>query len=302
MEWLNYHHLLYFWTVAKEGSVARACEKLRLAQPTISGQIHQLEESLGEKLFDRVGRGLALTEMGQVVFRYAEEIFSIGRELQDTLKGNFRGRPSKLVVGISDAVPKLVAYRILEPVLHMPYPVQLACVEDRPDRLLAALSTHELDVVLSDAPVTAVARVRAFNHSLGSCPVSFFASASVAPRYRKNFPASLNDAPFLMPMDNAALRRALEQWFTAQQLRPRWVGEFQDSALMKTFGQSGAGIFAAPAAIEKEIRAFYRVVCLGTVDALTEQFYAISIERRLKNPALVNLLETARSQLFSGQS
>lgn len=298
MEWLNYHHLLYFWVTAKEGSIARACEKLRLAQPTISGQIRQFEDTLGEKLFDRVGRGLALTEMGQIVFRYAEEIFSVGRELQDTVKGRPRDRPLKMTVGVSDAVPKLIAYRILEPVLHLSMKVQMTCVEDKPDRLLAALSTHEVDLVLSDAPVTAVSHIRAFNHLLGSCRVAFFAAPSIAPRYRKNFPASLDDAPFLLPMENAALRRSLDQWFSSLQIRPRCVGEFQDSALMKVFGQAGAGVFAAPAAIEKEVRSFYRVVCIATIDAIEEQFYAITIERRLKNPAVLTLLETARQDLF----
>lgn len=299
MEWLNYHHLLYFWAVAKEGSIARACERLHLAQPTISGQLKQFEESLGEKLFQRVGRGLALTEVGQVVFRYADEIFGIGQELQDTIKGRPRGRPAKLIVGISDAVPKLIAYRITQPVLHLPSPVQLVCIEDKPERLLAALSTHEVDIVLSDTPLTAVSRVRGFNHLLGSCSVSLFGSPSVAARYRRNFPACLEDAPFLLPMENAALRRSLDQWFVSQQVRPRCVGEFQDSALMKTFGQGGAGIFAGPSAIEKEIRTLYKVVRIATVDAIEEQFYAISIERRLKNPAIIAISEAARQQLFA---
>jgi len=180
MEWLNYHHLLYFWTVAKEGSIAKACQKLRLAQPTISGQLRLLEETLGEKLFTRAGRGLAVTEVGQVVYRYADEIFGLGRELQDVLKGRPRGRPLRLLVGISDLVPKLIAYRVLQPVLSMSEPVQLICHEDTPERLLADLAEHQLDVVLSDAPLTSMVRVKAFNHLLGSCGVTLFAAPAVA--------------------------------------------------------------------------------------------------------------------------
>lgn len=180
MEWLNYHHLLYFWTVAKEGSIAKACQKLRLAQPTISGQLRLLEETLGEKLFTRAGRGLAVTEVGQVVYRYADEIFGLGRELQDVLKGRPRGRPLRLLVGISDLVPKLIAYRVLQPVLSMSEPVQLICHEDTPERLLADLAEHQLDVVLSDATLTSMVRVKAFNHLLGSCGVTLFAAPAVA--------------------------------------------------------------------------------------------------------------------------
>lgn len=299
VEWLNYHHLLYFWFVAKEGSVTRACARLRLAQPTISGQLRQFEEALGEKLFLRVGRGLALTEVGHVVFRYAEEIFSIGQDLQDAIKGWPRNRPDKLIVGISDAVPKLIAYRILQPVLNLSSEVQLTCIEDKPDRLLAALSTHEIDIVLSDSPVTAISRVRAFNHLLGSCSVSLFAIPDLASRYRRNFPKCLDQAPFLLPMENAALRRSLDQWFVSHQVRPRCVGEFQDSALMKTFGQAGAGIFAGPTAIAKEIRSIYKVVSIATLDNVDEQFFAISIERRLRNPAIVAISEAARQKLFA---
>jgi LysR family transcriptional regulator, transcriptional activator of nhaA len=300
MEWLNYHHLLYFWAVAKQGSIARACEQLRLAQPTISGQLRQFEESLNEKLFTRAGRGLALTEVGQVVYRYADEIFGIGRELQDVLMGRPRaGRPIRLIVGISDAVPKLIAYRILQPVLAMTQGVQLICNENRPERLLADLSAHELDVVLSDAPLTVGTPVKAYNHLLGSCGVSLFAVPALAIQYKKNFPACLDGAPFLLPMESSSLRRALEQWFESNKVRPRLVGEFQDSALMKTFGQGGAGLFAAPGAIEKEVQQHYQVKLVGRVDSIVERFYAISIERKLKHPAAVALFEAAREHLFA---
>jgi LysR family transcriptional activator of nhaA len=299
MEWLNYHHLLYFHTVAKEGSIAKACRKLLLAQPTISGQLRQLEESLGEKLFTRAGRGLALTEMGQVVYRYADEIFGLGRELQDVLKGRPQGRPLRLLVGISDMVPKLIVYRILQPVLAMGEPVQLVCQEDAPERLLADLADHRLDVVLSDAPVSPGIRVRAFNHPLGSCGVTLFCASSMAARYRKNFPASLDGAGFLLPLETSSLRRALDQWFEAQRIRPRVVGEFKDSALMMTFGQARAGLFAAPSAIEKQVQEHYKVGVIGRTSEVVERFYAISVERKLKHPAVVAISEAARDTLFA---
>ena len=302
MEWLNYHHLLYFWTVAKEGSIARACEKLRLAQPTISGQLRLLEVTLGEKLFAKSGRGLVMTEVGQVVYRYAEEIFGLGRELQDVLKGRPRGRPLRLLVGLSDLVPKLIAHRILQPALAMAEPVQIVCDEDTPERLLAELAEHRLDVVLSDAPITSMVRVKAFNHLLGSCPVNVFGTPALAARYRKSFPGGLDGAPFLLPLDGSSLRRAMEQWFESVGIRPLVVGEFKDSALMKTFGQHGAGLFMAPNAIEKEVREHYKVVVLGQIDSIVERFYAISVERKLKHPAVVAISDTARNKLFAGIS
>lgn len=302
MEWLNYHHLLYFWTVAKEGSVTRACERLNLAQPTISGQLRMLEDTLGEKLFMKSGRGLTLTEVGQVVYGYADEIFGLGRELQDVLKGRPKGRPLRLMVGISDLVPKLIAYRILRPALEMAEPVQIVCDEDSPDRLLAALAEHKLDVVLSDAPITSKMPVRAFNHLLGACGVTLFAAPRVAARYRKNFPASLNGAPFLLPVEGSNLRRSIDQWFDTHQLNPQVVGEFKDRALMETFGQAGVGLFPAPSAIAEEVQDRYKVVPLEALDGVTERFYAISVERKLKNPAVVTLWESAREELFANQS
>src|SRR6185437_5480352 len=220
MEWLNYHHLLYFWMVAKTGSIARACQELRLAQPTISAQLRSLEESLGEKLFARQGRRLVLTEAGQVVYRYAEEIFTLGNELSEVLKGRPRDRPLRLMVGVSDVIPKLIAYRILQPALAMKGGVYMECYEDTPEKLLLRLSAHELDLVLTDAPAYSVARVRVFNHLLGSSGVGLFASAPLARVYRKRFPASLSGAPFLLPMKNSTLRQILDQWFESQSIQP----------------------------------------------------------------------------------
>lgn len=299
MEWLNYHHLFYFWSVARAGSVTKACEELRLAQPTVSGQLRVLEDQLGHKLFAKAGRGLKLTDMGQTVFAYADEIFSIGREMQDALKDRPRGRPLRLQVGISDLLPKLVAYRILEPALRLPQAVHLICVEDSSERLLGELAEHRLDVVLSDAPVPAMVRVKAFSHQLGSSPVAIYGTAALAKKFRRNFPASLDGAPMLLPIDGSELRRSLEQFFDAHGIQPILAGEFQDSALLKTFGQAGAGLFAAPEAIDRQVRDNYKVVKVGSLQGVSESFYAISVERRLKHPAVLAISEAARSGLFA---
>ena len=298
MEWINYHHLLYFWVVAKAGGIARASEQLRLAQPTISGQLRVLEETLGEKLFARSGRRLQLTDVGRVVYRYCDEIFSLGRELQDTLKGRPTGRPVRLMVGIADVVPKLIAFRLLKPALSLPEGIQIVCQEDRLERLLAELTVHGLDLILTDAPLTAASHVKAFNHLLGECGVSFVARPAITRLYRKGFPASLDGAPFLMPIAGTSLRRLLDQWFETQGIRPRIVAEFQDSALLKVFGQEGMGIFTSPMAIEKEVCKQYGVSVVGRTDSIKERFYAISIERKLKHPAILAISETAREKLF----
>jgi len=299
MEWLNYHHLLYFWTVAKEGSIVRACEKLRLAQPTISGQLRQFEDALGEKLFAKQGRGIVMTEVGQIVYSYADEIFGLGRELQDVLKGRPRGRSLRLLVGISDHVPKLVAYRILQPVLNMAEPVQIVCDEGSPGYLLAELAEHRIDVVLSDSPIPPTIAVKAFNHLLGASTVTLFAAPRLAARYRRNFPAGLDGAPFLLPLQDSSLRRAMQHWFDTENIHPSVIGEFKDRALMGTFGQAGAGVFAAPSAIEKEIRDQYKVVAIGRIESIEESYYAISVERKLKHPAVLAVSEAARETLFA---
>jgi LysR family transcriptional activator of nhaA len=298
LEWLNYHHLLYFWVVAREGSIARATRQLRLAQPTISGQIRTLEAQLGEKLFQRQGRRLVLTEVGRVAFRYADEIFGLGRELMDTVKGRPTGQPVRFSVGVADVVPKLIAHRLLEPALALPDRVRIVCLEDRTDRLLAELALHALDLVISDAPIGPHVNVRAFNHLLGECGVSFFAAPKRAAALRRRFPHSLDGAPMLVPSEGATLRRSLDQWLEAAGLRPRVVAEFDDSALLKAFAQAGHGVFAGASAIEGEICAQYGVRVVGRVDALRERFYAISVERKLKHPAVLAITEAARSALF----
>lgn len=298
MEWLNYHHLLYFWTVAREGSVARACEKLHLAQPTISGQLRRLEKSLGEKLFNKVGRNLVLTDTGRMVYRHADGIFSLGRELMDALKGRPTGRPQRLVVGVVDVLPKLIAYRLLEPALRLPEQVQVICHEDKAERLFAELSVQALDIVLADEPPGPAVKVRAFNHLLGECGVSIFGTPSLAATYRRGFPRSLDGAPFVLPTINTSLRKSLEQWFDSETIRPAVRGEFEDSALLMVFGQTGAGVFAMPTAIEKEVQKQYGVRVIGRVDSVRERFYAISIERKLKHPGVVAISEAARQKLF----
>jgi LysR family transcriptional activator of nhaA len=299
MEWMNYHHLLYFWTVAREGSIAKACERLRLAQPTISGQLRSLEEALGEKLFVKAGRGLVLSDVGRLVYQYADEIFNLGRELQEVLRGSPQGRPLRLFVGVSDAIPKLIAYRVLQPVLAENEPVKIVCDEDSSERLLANLAEHRLDIVLSDAPVTSATPVKAYNHLLGTCGVTFFAAQQLTVRFRQKFPASLDGAPFLLPVQGSTLRRSIDQWMDSANIRPNVAGEFKDSALLKTFGAAGAGIFCAPTAIEKEIRTHYRVNVVGRTDSIKERFYAISIERKLKHPAVVAICNAARDNLFA---
>jgi len=298
MERLNYHHLLYFWMVAREGQVARAAARLRLAQPTVSGQVHALEGALGEKLFERAGRGLRLTEMGRVVFRYADEIFALGRELAESVKGQPTGRPLRLKVGVADGLPKLVAYRLIEPALSLPQPVQLVVHEQSTERLLAALALHDLDVVLTDRVAPPGVSVRAFNHLLGDCGATLFAAPGLSVKYRRRFPQALDGAPFLLPGETSTLRRALEQWFERRRIRPRIVGEFDDSTLIKVFGQAGKGIFAAPSIIESSVCKQYGVTVVGRLDRVRERFYAVSAERRLKHPAVIAITESARRELF----
>ena len=298
MDWLNYHPLLYFHTVAKEGSVSRAAKVLRLAQPTLSGQIHKLEEAFDEKLFARSGRNLVLTEMGRLVFRYADEIFTIGRELTDTLRGRPSGRPSRLVVGVADVVPKLITARLIEIALELPEPVQISCHEGKSDRLLAELALHGYDLVITDTPLPSHLSVKAYNHPLGETPVSFFATREVADRHRRRFPKSLEGAPMLLPTPNTQLRHTLDKWFQDQDVRPRVVAEFEDSALLKVVGQHGHGIFPAPSVMEDEIRRQYGVRTIGCADGVIERFYAISIERRIKHPAVAAITEAARERIF----
>jgi LysR family transcriptional activator of nhaA len=298
MAWLNYHHLLYFWTVAREGTIARACAQLHLTQPTISGQLHAFEKAWGAKLFERVGRNLVLTDTGRAVYRYADEIFLLGREVQDALKGRPEERPLRLLVGVADTVPKEVAYRLLEPALRLPEPTQVVCDHGKPDYLLGQLALNTLDLVLADAPIGASAKIRAFNHLLGESGLSFMAVPKLAAPYRRRFPRSLNGAPFLLPSENTVLRRSLEQWFDTEGIRPLVRGEFSDPGLLKVFGEKGTGVFVVRTAVEEETRRHYKVSLVGRVESIRERFYAISVERKLKHPAVVAITDAARKELF----
>jgi LysR family transcriptional activator of nhaA len=294
MDVLNHHHLFHFWTVVREGGVTRASEKLHVSQPTVSGQLRELQEALGEKLLARSGRSVVLTDVGRTVYRYADEIFALGRELQQAVKGRVT-HPARLAVGVALVVPKLVAYQMLEPALHLPEPVQLDCVHERPERLVAELALYSLDLVLADSPAPPNVKIRAYSHLLGECGVSVFGTEAVAARYRRRFPASLDGAPFLLPSSDSGLRLSLEEWFRKSGIRPRVVGTFEDNALIDAFGQAGAGLFAMPSAIDAEVRRQYRVRLLGHLGAVRQRFYAITVERKLRNPAVIAISERARA-------
>lgn len=300
MEWLNYHHLLYFWLVAREGSLARAGAELRLSQSAISGQIRALENSIGEKLFVKSGRRLMLSETGRMVYRYADEIFTLGKELQDTLKDRPMGRPLRVTIGVADVVPKLVARALIEPALRVPGSVRLVCREDKPERLLAELALHELDVILTDAPASTHVKVKAFNHLLGECDIVFLARPDVVPRYKDRFPSSLNGAPVLLPSENTDLRRTLDHWFEENHIRPQIIGEFEDSALLDVFGQTGMGLFPTASFIAGEVIRQHQVEIVGRLTDVRQRFYAVTVERKLVHPAAVAICHEAGRILSRG--
>lgn len=300
MEWLNYHHLFYFWTVARAGSIARASEELHLAQPTISNQLKTLESHLGVKLLERQGRRLVLTDVGRTVLRYADDIFRTGRELQRAVKGLPTGQRLRLVAGVVDVIPKRMAALLLQPAVDAHADLVLVCREGPLPQLLASLAVHELDVVIADVPASEDVKVKAFNHRLGDCGTTFFAAARHL-HLRKGFPRSLQGAPMLLPSPGTALRRALEAWFTLLGVQPAIVGEFDDSALMKAFGARGSGVFAVPRVLEDEIREQYGVAVVGRSEEVREVFYAITVERRLRHPAVVAVAETARDAIFGAR-
>jgi len=299
VDWLNYHHLLYFWTVAKEGSITAAAEVLHLSQPTLSTQIGKLEKALGVKLFDRSGRTLKLTDTGQTVFRYADEIFNLGRELLDVVRGHSTDDTITLYVGVPDVLPKLIVYRLLKPALQMDETVKLVCHEGKLNQLLSDLALHRLDIVLADAPLTPQVSVRAFNHLLGQCSVTVFGTRELAKKYSEGFPESLHGSPMLLPTQSTTLRRSLEQWFDSTGIRPIVKHEFEDSAILKVFGQEGEGLVVVPTAMATEVQEQYSMLPLGRLEEVTESYYAISVERRLKHPAVVAISEAARHALFT---
>jgi LysR family transcriptional activator of nhaA len=295
---VNYKHLHYFWAVAREGGVARASERLHLTPQTISGQLSLLEEYLGVDLFTRVGRNLELTETGRLVLSYADEIFSLGGELEEVIHQLPEGRPQLFRVGVVDVLPKSIAHRILEPALQVSESVRMICREASLDTLLAELAVHRLDLVLADRPIPPTVSTRGFSHKLGECAVSFFATKKLAKKLKGDFPRCLDGAPLLLPSSGNQLRSGIDQWLDKHRLHPRMVAEFDDSALMKAFGQEGAGIFIAPAAIEAEVEWQYQVAAIGRLDEVKEHFYAISVERRVTHPVVSAVMEAARETLF----
>lgn len=298
MPFLNYHHLMYFWTVSREGGVARAAEKLGLSSPTISAQIHELEETLGEKLFERRGRTLVLTEVGQLVDKYAEEIFTLGRELLDAVKLGPDSRPGRLQVGISDAVPKNVSAELLEPAMAMDPPCVVVAYEDKFEVLLSELASFRIDLILSDVPIAAGHQVRAYNHLLGEAGVTFFGAKALAAKYSKGFPQCLAGAPVFLPTRETSLRRALDQFFDAHGLHPKVLAEISDSALIRSFGATGRALFPASALAEEEITHNGQIKAVGHLEGVKVRFYAISPERKLKHPAVVNICLAARKDFF----
>jgi len=295
---MNYKHLYYFWTVGKTGSIARASEQLHLTPQTISGQLSLFEDVIGETLFDRTGRRFTLTDAGRTVMGYAEEIFSLGKELEEVLRSNPAGRPLQFRAGVSDAVPKALAYKLIEPALRATENSRIVCREGKVAGLMAELAIHQLDIVIADSPMPPRLDVKAFNHLLGECGLTFFATPELASKFSGEFPKRLDGAPLLLPGDDVAVRSKLIRWLEQKRIRPRIAGEFDDSALMAAFGQAGAGIFSAPSAIAELIREQYGVVVVGATDEVTESFYAISVERRLSHPAVVAISEAARQELF----
>ncbi|MFH1701791.1 MAG: transcriptional activator NhaR [Candidatus Zixiibacteriota bacterium] len=298
MDWLNYHHLMYFWTVVRKGGLTPAAEELRLSPSTVSTQIQQLEHVLGYKLFDRSGRQMIVNDVGQVVFRYAEEIFSLGRELQDALEDRPAERPIRVQIGIADVLSKLFVGKLLAPILGSPQSYHLVCREDHPDNLISQLILHDLDIVLTDSPLSPNLRVRGFNHLLGSSPLAVYGTSSMVARYKEDFPKSLNDAPFILPGDRSELRGSLERWFESHNIRPKVVAECDDSALIKSLGKTNVGLFVAPQITGKETMQQYRVKEIGYLENIEENYYAISMDRRIKHPAIQAIVEYAKRSVF----
>jgi LysR family transcriptional activator of nhaA len=296
MDWLNYHHLYYFRTVAREGSIARAAEVLLLAPPTVSTQIKALEESLGEKLFDRRGRSLVLTEVGQVVFGYADEIFGLGQELMSAVRQLPTGRPLHLAIGVTDSMPKLVAREILAPVLALDEPVRFSVREADLETLLLELASWKLDLVLTDRPAPPSLRIKAFTHELGRSPVVLMAAPPLAARLRSGFPGSLDDAPAILTTGETALRRTLDRWFASIGVAPRVVAEFEDPAMMLVFADDELGFLAVPSLIAQRIQERSGLEIIGEVPDAEERFHAITVERKVAHRGVQAVLAGARER------
>jgi len=296
---INYKHLHYFWVVANEGSIAKATERLHLTPQTISGQLSQLEDQLGEALFRRSGRNLVLTDAGRMVLSYADEIFSLGGELEEMVHNLPAGRMQTFTVGIADVVPKYIAYRLLAPALELPEKIRIICREGPVKSLLADLAVHRLDLIVTDTPIPQGVSVRGFNHSLGDCGITFFATPSMANKMSKDFPKSLHGAPMILPGEATEIRGLLMRWLERQYIHPIIVGEFEDSALMKVFGRAGIGVFIAPTAIADDVQQQYGVVPIGATEEVRDRYYAISVERKIRHPAVAAVTKAARDWLSS---
>lgn len=294
---MNYHHLRYFWAVAREGSVTAAADALHVSQPAVSAQIRKLETALGHELFDRSRRSLGLTPEGKIVFEYADEIFHLGEELLDTVKGRMEGRPMRLVVGVASTIPNLVSFHLLEPAFALDDSVRIVVRENRTDRLLAQLATHDVDLVLADMPIPPDVSVRGYAHALGSSPVDILGPPLLAHRLREGFPESLDGQGFLLPTEGYTLRRSLDDWFADSGIRPRVAAEIEDTDLLNVFAEAGAGLFAAPSVIADDIRIRHAVEFVGRVPDVREDFYAITPERRIEHPAIAAITEGAREEL-----
>ena len=298
MSSLNYKHLRYFWMVAKTGSVAKAAAQLHLTPQSVSGQLSEFADTLGVELFRRVGRNLELTESGRRIVSYAEDIFNTGDELLELVRDQGFAKTISFRVGCADSVSKLIACQLVEPALKLGESVKLICREGRLDSLVAELAVHRLDLVMADRPIPPHFSVRAYNHLLGESPMTAFATPALAEQLGPDFPACLHNAPMLLPGEDFAIHQRLLRWFERSEVHPHVVGEFDDSAMMQTFGQLGAGVFFAPAVIAPHICSQYQVVMLGQVDAVVEQVYALSTERRISHPATVAIRTAARDKLF----
>lgn len=293
----NFRHLYYFWVVAKEGSITRAAERLHLAIQTVSTQLAQLEQAMGKVLFTQQGRRLTLTEAGRLALSYADQIFLLGEQMQEALAEADSAR-TRLTVGISDSLPKLTAYRLLEIATQLPRPVRLVCYEGEFDELLADLALHKLDVVLTDRAVRSGTTLRVFSHMLFESDTIVVGAPALVARYGEHFPGSLNGAPFLLPTRNNALRGRIDEWFELHNVRPDIVGEFEDTALINTFGRSGAGLYFATAALQSDLADQYGVTLAGRVPQVREQVYAISNERKIKHVAVEAILASAQRGTF----
>ncbi|GLR70476.1 transcriptional activator NhaR [Agaribacter marinus] len=294
----NYKHLHYFWVVATEGSIARAAEKLFITPQTISGQLSMLEERIGQPLFDRVGRRLRLTETGRLVLRYADEIFELGKELTDVLRGAPLVGTSEFIISAASALPKTIVYKILEPALSLSEDVSLLCKEGPVETILGELAVHEVDMVLTDTPLSSAFSVKAYNHYLGQSDLTFFAAPELAGQLKGSFPDCLNNAPMLLPTKQYAIRQLFDKWSHDAGIFPLIRGQYDDSALMKSFGKAGFGVFFMPSIIEDEVEKGFNVDIIGNLSEITQKFYAISAERKVTHPAVAAVCSAARDIIF----